>query len=84
MKPRYKVEATNGMKMYTAYEGASQKQAALIADMVRTTLVVGSGSGSVTLRINNIADVVFTVTDGQAFLALINGFEDASKIEVPK
>jgi hypothetical protein len=71
----YKVEVTNGMQMYIAYEGRSRNKAADVATTAGRVLAIGRGTGDVTLRHNTVADIIWLVDNGEIFVALVGGVE---------
>jgi hypothetical protein len=70
---KYKVTVINLERLHTAYVGKSRDKAAEFADAIRASLIIGKGSGQITLHENGVADVIWDVKDGEAFLAVIGG-----------
>jgi hypothetical protein len=82
MRPKrniYRTEVTHGMRLYTTYEGTSREKATQFAEVVRAAIIISSGTATVILRVNEVADVVYSITNGEAFLALIGGADSSAK-----
>lgn len=69
----YKVQVTHMEKMLTLYQGRSRSKASEMTQALRLAIAIGNGSGEVTLRVNDVADVVWSIKDGSSFLSLIGG-----------
>ena len=78
----YTVEVTNMDRMVRLYHGKSQDKAAAIAHAASLTLGIGNGTGEVTLRLNGVADVVYSVHQGNSFVSLVSGADKVRRAAI--